>query len=61
MTEEEIRELIKKEILKNMCVSVSISAEPYSNNEHFNFNVKIEYDGEELNSYGDSIRIPNNN
>jgi len=61
MSEDEIKELIKKEILENMCVSVSITAEPYSNNEYFNVNVDIEYDGEKLNSYGDSIRIPDNN
>lgn len=58
MSEEQIEELIKKSILENMCVSVSITAEPYSNNEYFNINVNVEYDGEEINSYGDTIHIP---
>lgn len=60
MSEDEIKELIKKEILDNMCVSVDISAEPYSDNEYFNVRVVIEYDGEELTGYGDTIRISPN-
>lgn len=60
MTKEEIEAYIKELILENMTVQVSITAEPYTNNEYWNVNVEIEYDGEKINSYGDSIRISDN-
>ncbi|AZU98142.1 hypothetical protein SEPL_228 [Salmonella phage SE_PL] len=59
MTKEEIEDYIKELILSNMTVQVDISPEPYSNNESYNVRVVIEYDGEEISSYGDSIRVSN--
>lgn len=59
MTKEGLEDYIKELILGNMTVEVNISPEPYSNNECYNIRVIIEYDGEEISSYGDSIRISN--
>lgn len=58
MSEDEIKELIKSEILGNMIVTVSITDVPYCNTDYYNVNVDIEYCGEKLNSYGDTIHVP---
>lgn len=57
MTKEEIEIYIKELILENMAVQVNISPEPYSDGKYMNVRVDISYDGEDINSYGDTIRI----
>lgn len=57
MTKEEIAVYIKELILENLSVQISINHEAYTDDSHY-FKVTIEYDGTEINSYGDSVRIP---
>ena len=60
MTEDEIKELIKKEIINNICITVDITGSSYTNDDYYKINVKVEYDGIELNSFGDMLYLPNN-
>lgn len=58
--DDAIRDIIAQELPKllkeNMSVQVDIYDEPY-HNEYKNIKVTIEYDGTEIASYSDSIRI----
>lgn len=57
MTKEEIEAYIKELLLENMSVEVSINPEPYSDGQLMTIRVNIIYDGVEINSYGDTIRV----
>lgn len=60
MMEESIKELISEylpELLREkLSIQIDIRDEPY-HNEYKNFKVTIEYDGEEISTYTDSVRI----
>lgn len=60
MTEEEIIDLIKKQIIENLVVEVSVTPEPYTDGNLHNIRVEISYDGTEVTSYGDTINVPQN-
>lgn len=60
MNEDQIEELLKKLILENMSVSVDVTPEPYTDGEVFNIRVTIGYDGDEINSYSDTIVVSKN-
>lgn len=59
--EDAIKELIAKELpnllRENLSIQIDISDEPF-HNEYKNFKVTIEYDGEVITSYTDSVWVP---
>lgn len=56
---EVLHEGLKELLASNLSVDVSITSEPYTD-DTFNVRVTIEYDGEEITSMSDTIRVGGN-